>query len=254
MIFLNGSRILLAHRNPALLARLAQELNRRHIYAQILQAQTGAALIQSQCFQPARVILVDMTFPCIERIMEYLSDDRSHPHIFACASRENGQPPLDTEKLGVHGWFADKISAQAICDRLEQDLRSAQPNGAQTRSGLRRRDAIHRMLYDAGLSPNLKGCRYLRLALEMASDSPYLLDNLAGRLYPAIARRSGDTAANVERSMRYAIALICCRMDPEERVRLLPCRSMKPGNKLFLTSLLDALNRDDPLTFSYESR
>ena len=145
-----------------------------------------------------------------------------------------------------NGAEAGDSASRAPCATPSTKARMAP--GRQARSGLRRRDAIHRMLYDAGLSPNLKGCRYLRLALEMASDSPYLLDNLAGRLYPAIAQRSGDTTANVERSIRYAIALICRRMDPEERVRLIPCGSLNPGNKLFLSTLLDTLNRAEALS------
>ena len=129
----------------------------------------------------------------------------------------------------------------AICDALQAALeKGAPPTGSPRR--IRRREALHRLLFLAGISPRLKGGRYLRAALDMAADDPRLLSNLDGRLYPCLAGQFGDTPANVERSMRYAAAQLWQRMEPAERLRLLPRCHAAPGCKRLLTALADRLS------------
>ncbi len=142
----------------------------------------------------------------------------------------------------------------AICDALQAALeKGAPPTGSPRR--IRRREALHRLLFLAGISPRLKGGRYLRAALEMAADDPRLLSNLDGRLYPCLAEQFGDTPANVERSMRYAIAQLWQRMEADERLRLLPRCAAPPGNKAFLAALSERLEEavlDEAALFGVE--
>ena len=106
----------------------------------------------------------------------------------------------------------------------------------------RRRENAQRLLFLSGVMPVTKGSRYLRAALVMASENPALLCNLEGRLYPAVALRCGGTPAGVERCLRYAVQQIWPRMEPEERLRLLPRCGNRPGVKLFLSAMAERMN------------
>ena len=235
-------RILLAHRSSIVLVNLTEELRRRRVMAEIEAVQTGALLIQRQCFLPAGVILVDLAFANAERILECLSGDPSRPRIYACSDAPDraSLPPCAhriADGCGLNG-----TPVGAICDALISLLQQDAPPELRAARRARRHEDLQRLLFLAGVSPHLKGGRYLREAPDMAGDDPRLLDNMDGRLYPALALRRGDSPANVERSMRYAVCQVWRRMEPVERLRLLPRCSEPPGNKQFLAALNSRLN------------
>ena len=233
-------RILLAHRNGQLLLNLTEELRRRRVAAEIEAVQSGALLIQRQCFLPAGVILVDLAFANAERILECLSGDPSRPRIYACSDAPSREALPTCAARIADGCGLRGTPVGAICDALAALLESAAPPEVRAARRARRREDLQRLLFLAGVSPHLKGGRYLREAMEMASDDPRLLDNMDGRLYPALALRFGDAPANVERSMRYAVCQIWRRMEPA--LRPLPHCPSPPGNKQFLSALNDRLN------------
>ena len=230
-------RILLAHRSAIVLGNLTEELKRRRVMAEIETVQNGVLLIQRQCFLPASLVLVDLTFSNVDRILECLSSDPARPRIYACSdapSRETLSPCAArlADGCGLRG-----TPVGAICDALIALLETSAPPELRAARRARRHEATQRLLFLAGVSPHLKGGRYLREALAMAGEDPFLLDNMEGRLYPALALRSGDSPANVERSMRYAVCQVWRHMDSAERLRLLPRCAGTPGNKQFLLAL-----------------
>ena len=239
---MNEPRILLAHASAAVLLNLSDELRRRRARAEVSGVQTGALLIQRQCFRPAGVILVDLAFPEIERIWAWLRHDPMGPRLYACsdADSEAALPGFVRESADGCGLRGTPVGAMA--DELMGLLESGLAPEQRAVARVRQRETLQRLLFQAGVSPHLKGGRCLRLALEMIADDPRLLDSLEGRLYPALALRCGGTADNVERSMRYAAAQLWQRMEPAERLRLLPRCHAAPGCKRLLTALADRLS------------
>ena len=230
-------RILLAHRSAIVLVNLTEELRRRRVRAEIDAVQSGALLIQRQCFLPAGVVLVDLAFDGAERILQCLWSDPSHPRVYACSEARSPEALPPWAQKSADGCGLGGTPVGAICDALLLLLESGATPEIRAANRARRHEDLQRLLFLAGVSPHLKGGRYLREALEMAADDPRLLDNMDGRLYPALALRLGDSPANVERSMRYAVCRLWERMDPGERQRLLPRCPVPPGNKRFLAAL-----------------
>ena len=239
---MEGAGMLLAHRNPIVVANLADEMRRRRAAARIRVAQDGEALMCAQCFHPARVVLVDAGFSQIDRILQCLCSDPAHPWLYICADG-NDERALP-EAVRQSGWPVGLKSTPvgATCDELERMLRADAAPGACEPIRARRRENAQRLLFLSGVMPVTKGSRYLRAALVMASENPALLCNLEGRLYPAVALRCGGTPAGVERCLRYAVQQIWPRMEPEERLRLLPRCGNRPGVKLFLSAMAERMN------------
>lgn len=57
-----------------------------------------------------------------------------------------------------------------------------------------------------GVPSNIKGYRYLRSAVMLATEDITMLDKVTKRLYPIIAEKNGTTVMCVERAIRHAIA------------------------------------------------
>jgi len=57
-----------------------------------------------------------------------------------------------------------------------------------------------------GVPSNIKGYRYLRFAVMLATEDITMLDKVTKRLYPVIAEKNGTTVMCVERAIRHAIA------------------------------------------------
>lgn len=103
------------------------------------------------------------------------------------------------------------------------------------------------LLAAIGVPANLRGCGYLRSALTLAHEDPRMLRGLNRRLYPAIAREHGASAAAVERAIRHAVAVAWAR-GGGDRCRALmgracSCVGDRPSNGELLTLLAEWLAR-----------
>lgn len=108
-----------------------------------------------------------------------------------------------------------------------------------------REEQVTRMLRSLGVPTNLRGYAYLKSALTLALMQPEMLRGLGRRLYPAVAREHGASAASVERAIRHAIAATWMR-GGGERCRMMmgrecSCVGDHPSNGEFLAMLADAL-------------
>lgn len=67
---------------------------------------------------------------------------------------------------------------------------------------------VSRRLLGMGVSPNLKGYRYLKESILMVVNDNSLIENFNRKLYPIIAEKYGDTAYAIERSMRHVLNVL----------------------------------------------
>lgn len=64
---------------------------------------------------------------------------------------------------------------------------------------------ISNLLKDLGISPVLSGYKYLRYAIELATDDPSFVSAFTKRLYPSVAEHFNTTPSRAERGMRHGI-------------------------------------------------
>ena len=71
------------------------------------------------------------------------------------------------------------------------------------------------ILGEFGIPAHTKGYRYLREAIVLVAQSPFLVEGITKSLYPAIADLHGTTSARVERVVRHAIESGCTKGDTQ---------------------------------------
>ena len=96
-------------------------------------------------------------------------------------------------------------------------------------------DYVEEQLMRIGATPEYTGYKYIVQGIIMAMQDESLLNRVTTGMYPAIAKKYGTGAANVERSIRTVISAIWCEADPKE-LRDIMGRSytVQPGNAKFI--------------------
>lgn len=93
-----------------------------------------------------------------------------------------------------------------------------------------------KLLHDVGITPNLKGFRYLRTAIGMVIKDETIIEAVTKILYPEIAKIYKTTSVRAERAIRHAIESSWAKDDGRLMKRLfkLPENSKRPTNSEFI--------------------
>lgn len=108
------------------------------------------------------------------------------------------------------------------------------------------------ILINLGIRRNIRGYRYLQIAIKMAFDDFEIIDAVTGKLYPSVAKKTGTTMDKVERSIRHAIETSRLDISPLKD-KLFGCvidvSSVKPTNKEFIATVADYLRQKHGKTY-----
>lgn len=72
-------------------------------------------------------------------------------------------------------------------------------------SNIKNEEQVAKLLKLLGISPNLKGYHYIKVAIDMLQNDPTLIHRVTKELYPGIAEKCNSTVAKVERAIRHAV-------------------------------------------------
>lgn len=97
---------------------------------------------------------------------------------------------------------------------------------------------VRSMLLSVGITPNLRGYKYIIRAVELAKENPTVIENITGNLYPILAKEFDTQPTSIERCIRHSIKTGLCNIDS-----MTPIMGFKvlPSNKQFLAVVLDNL-------------
>lgn len=100
-------------------------------------------------------------------------------------------------------------------EKLENRLRVAIGEPMNPTSVFDIEDAISNIFSEFGITEFIKGYNYAVCAIKMVVDNPRLIDEITGKLYPAVAIEMEDTDKSVERGIRHVVELVFQRSDEE---------------------------------------
>lgn len=138
-------------------------------------------------------------------------------------------------------------SHECRCTEENCLLIAAEENKALADSARRERE-ITELIIKLGIPANMKGYRYLKKALMLALDNEALLESVTKRLYPEVAKECSVTSAQVERSIRNAVARAWSSgcTDTEYVESKLHCRisdSSRPTNCQLIALICDSMRQ-----------
>lgn len=105
--------------------------------------------------------------------------------------------------------------------------------------------SVTKMLHELGMPAHIKGYLYVREAIIMIYNKPYLVGGITKELYPELARKYDTTVSRVERAIRHAIEVSWNRgsWDLMEEVfgHSVDIDKAKPTNSEFIITIADKL-------------
>lgn len=100
-------------------------------------------------------------------------------------------------------------------EKLENRLRVALGEPLTAPSVFDSEDAIRNIFSEFGIIEFIKGYKYAVCAIKLVVDNPSLIDEITGKLYPAVALEMEDNEKNAERRIRHVVEYIFHRCDEE---------------------------------------
>lgn len=161
------------------------------------------------------LVVLDIIMPYLDGIgvLESIRNMSSKPKIIVLTALGREETARQSIALGADYYMVKPFDTDVLVRRIVQlTSEGAQwpPNRAmQTHHGVDSREIeVSRLLSWFGLSPHVRGYKYLVDAIGMAIDDPDIRGRVTTELYPGVAQHNGTSPQRVERAIRHAIRLI----------------------------------------------
>lgn len=191
------------------------------------------------------VVVLDLMMPVLDGItlLQMAQEEGIRPLVLATTRFTNDYVLQAVERLGVAYLMVKPCDIRAVSARVT-DLSSQLKAPALSRPDAR--TAVSNMLLNLGVPTKLRGYSCLREAVLVMSRD--MAQSVTKELYPAVANLTEGTCAQVERSIRCAIAAAWNSRDEQIWRMYFPPgpdgKIKRPTNAAFITRLADMLQLD----------
>ena len=102
--------------------------------------------------------------------------------------------------------FSTLTAMERIDELMQQDAKTETLEYANPhRKPITLEEKISEIFISIGIPPHIKGYAYLREAIKMTVESPYVINAVTKELYPGVAKAYNTSPSKVERAIRHAI-------------------------------------------------
>ena len=102
--------------------------------------------------------------------------------------------------------FSTEIAKERIDELLQQDAQKEVREYAGThRKAVTLEEKISEIFIAIGIPPHVKGYAYLREAIKLTVERPYVINGVTKELYPTVAAKFNTSPSKVERGIRHGI-------------------------------------------------
>lgn len=142
--------------------------------------------------------------------------------------------------------FAVEVAMERINELLSRTgEKEVKEYALQRKKAVTLDEKISEIFISIGIPPHIKGYSYLREAIKMTVESPYVINAVTKELYPGVAKLQNTTASKVERAIRHAIEVAWNRGRIDAINAIFGTRvylgSEKPTNSEFIALVADKL-------------
>jgi two-component system response regulator (stage 0 sporulation protein A) len=212
--------VLIADDNKELASIMKQYLEEQEDMKVIGVAYNGfETLTLIQEFAPD-VVILDMVMPYLDGmgVLEKLAEKElsARPKIVILSAFGQDSITRRAVELGADYYLVKPFELETLAQRLRQMVNWDDPSehvSFHVTQGdeMAREAAVTSILQKIGISPNLKGYRYLTDAILIVSYKPEYSSGVTKILYPEIAKKHSTTPSRVERAIRHAIQVAWTR-------------------------------------------
>ena len=152
-----------------------------------------------------------------------------------------------TMRAGASYYLIRPVFVQSAIERFREILKvcETEETGQNKRRIASTEEKISEIFMAIGIPPHIKGYGYLREAIKMTVDKPYLINSVTKQLYPSVAKKYETTSSKVERAIRHAIEVAWNRGRIDAINAIFGTRiylgSEKPTNSEFIALVADKL-------------
>ncbi len=151
---------------------------------------------------------------------------------------------------GAGYYFIKPFSVQVALERFRELVKTVNKTEEKELAVSRRKpvtteEKISEIFMSIGIPPHIKGYGYLREAIKMTVERPFVINSVTKELYPTVAKKFATTSSKVERAIRHAIEVAWNRGRIEAINAIFGARiylgSEKPTNSEFIALVADKL-------------
>ncbi len=152
--------------------------------------------------------------------------------------------------FGADYYLAKPFSTSSALERVRELLKEPLSTEKKDFAGGKRKaittdEKISEIFISIGIPPHIKGYAYLREAIKMTVNNPYIINSVTKQLYPNVATMFNTTSSKVERAIRHAIEVAWNRGRIEAINAIFGARvylgTEKPTNSEFIALVADKL-------------
>ncbi|MCC5893211.1 sporulation transcription factor Spo0A [Exiguobacterium sp.] len=183
------------------------------------------------------VLLLDIIMPHLDGIgvLERLQDemDKAKPEVIMLSAFGKDEVTKQAVQLGASYFLVKPFNIQQLIAKIRE---LAAGSNREFEAMSPEELDISLLLQQLGISPRIKGFKYIRQAVIYVRERQELLGLITKELYPMIAKEHETTSSRVERAMRHAIKTAWENgMRDHEMFNGRPERERSPKNSEFIS-------------------
>lgn len=241
----NRCKILVTEHSATARTQLVSRFQQMDDFLVVGSTGSGAEAMQLLSQEKPSILILDMLLPQCDglQILTYLKTQPVAPRVVAVSALltdylVRSAMALNIAHILVKPYDPENL-IRAVCDlRQAPEVPSLIPH-----YHLQQLQIITGMIQELGIPAHVKGYAYLREAIFQAARNPALVNAVTKALYPHVAHTFHVTPSQVERAIRHAITLACCRGDPAVMQRFfglsINFSKGRPTNAEFIALLAD---------------
>jgi two-component system response regulator (stage 0 sporulation protein A) len=161
------------------------------------------------------LVILDIVMPYLDGlgVLESIRDMSPKPKIIVLTALGREETARQSIALGADYYMVKPFDMDVLVRRIVQLTSEGNHwppyRVMQAHHSVDNKEAeVSRLLSWFGLSPHVRGYKYLVDAIGMAIDDPDIRGRVTTELYPGVALNNGTSPQRVERAIRHAIRLI----------------------------------------------
>jgi two-component system response regulator (stage 0 sporulation protein A) len=239
-------RICIGDDNTELAKSLSKYLGENQRINVVKVCSNGKEILEFLNNYEVDFLIMDIIMPRIDGIgvLEKLQEDENikKPNIIIVSAITHDNMKFKLFDLGVNYYMTKPLQVDILLKRIIEIYENDTEVLKQ-----KREKGISSKLHEIGIYPNLVGYQYIRTAIEMLLEKPFLANNCRENIYSKIAKENQSVVFKVEKAINNAIHTSWNR-DKEQLLSIFKNKiymKKAPSSRIFITTIAEIIREEE---------